>query len=147
MASWNRKLNPSGIAVTVLRTRNRRSLIYVYRPGALAVNLSAPQAIVLLRQFGYDSLEIEDALAMLRRRFAAEGDFPHEIGLFLGYPIEDVEGFIIHGGKDCKCSGCWKVYGDVERAQALFDSYKQCRRRLMDAWNHGTSLVNLAVAQ
>ena len=60
--------------------------------------------------------------------------------------IEDVEGFIANGGKGCKCSGCWKVYGDVEKAQALFDSYKECRRRLMTQWNHGASVTSLAVA-
>ena len=138
IAAWNRKLNPSGIYVTILRTRGQRK--------KLKRNLTAVRARVLLKRFGYRSLEIEDALFRLRGRFTAEEDFPHEIGLFLGYPIEDVEGFIANGGKGCKCSGCWKVYGDVEKAQALFDSYKECRRRLMTQWNHGASVTSLAVA-
>ena len=112
----------------------------------IEANLTTVRAQVLLKRFGYRSLEIEDALFRLRGRFTAEEDFPHEIGLFLGYPIEDVEGFIANGGKGCKCSGCWKVYGDVEKAQALFDSYKECRRRLMTQWNHGASVTSLAVA-
>lgn len=146
IAAWNRRLNIRGIFVTVLRTRGRRSLIYIYRPKELKRNLEAAGARVLLKRFGYRSSDPEESLARLRRRFAAEGDFPHEIGLFLGYPIEDVEGFIEHGGKGCKCSGCWKVYGDVEKAQALFASYKECRRRLMVQWTRGASVSSLAVA-
>ena len=36
--------------------------------------------------------------------------FPHEMGLLLGYPVEDVTGFMVHGGKNSLYSGYWKVY-------------------------------------
>ena len=39
--------------------------------------------------------------------------FPHEIGIFLGYPLADVAGFIRNKGRNCKCIGTWKVYGDA----------------------------------
>ena len=54
------------------------------------------------------------------QRFEA---FPHEIGLFLSYPPEDVRGFIEHKGHESKCDGCWKVYGDAERAKKTFRTY------------------------
>ncbi|MBP0060806.1 MAG: DUF3793 family protein [Eubacterium sp.] len=41
----------------------------------------------------------------------------------LGYPAEDVQGFIENETKECKCVGCWKVYGDVEQAQKKFEQY------------------------
>lgn len=41
----------------------------------------------------------ERCVAELIRRVRHEEDFPHEIGLFLGYPSEDVSGFIKHGAK------------------------------------------------
>ena len=44
------------------------------------------------------------------------GEFPHEVGLFLSYPPEDVKGFIDHRANDFKCAGLWKVYGDEEKA-------------------------------
>lgn len=44
------------------------------------------------------------------QRFEA---FPHEIGLFLSYPPEDVRGFIEHKGHESKCEGCWKVYAVI----------------------------------
>ena len=41
-------------------------------------------------------------LAELFHRLAANDDFPHEVGLFLGYPLEDVVGFETHGAQDFK---------------------------------------------
>ena len=69
--------------------------------------------------------------------------FPHEIGLFLGYPPEDVQGFM----KDChagvKCVGCWKVYGDEERSRKLFARYKRCTERFCRRMKNGASLERL----
>lgn len=56
------------------------------------------------------------------------GEFPHEVGLFLSYPPEDVKGFIDHRTNNFKCAGLWKVYGDEEKARSLFAKYKNARR-------------------
>lgn len=57
-------------------------------------------------------------LRHLRRRLLWREGFPHEIGLFLGYPPEDVQGFLADpGGGRCKLCGHWKVYHDVEGAR------------------------------
>ena len=53
-------------------------------------------------------------------------EFPHEIGLFLGYPPDDVEGFIENREKAFKCPGYWKVYGDEEKAKAQFHVISIC---------------------
>ena len=50
-------------------------------------------------------------------RLRRESDFPHEVGLFLGYPPRDVEGFIREKARRAKCTGAWKVYGDEEAAR------------------------------
>jgi hypothetical protein len=65
----------------------------------------------------------------LRRRFIQD-DFPHEVGIFLGYPPEDVLGFVRHKGQNYKLRGYWKVYGDVERAKRCFQRYDACRERI-----------------
>lgn len=51
-------------------------------------------------------------LTQLSRRLCCSADFPHEIGVFLGYPLGDVVGFIENRGKNFTCCGCWKSYGD-----------------------------------
>jgi hypothetical protein len=52
---------------------------------------------------------------------------PHAVGLFLGYPLDDVLGFIKHRGYNYKLCGIWKVYGDVEQAKNRFRQYDLCR--------------------
>ena len=66
-----------------------------------------------------------------RVSLSAQGaeSYPHEMGIFLGYPLEDVRGFILHEGKDSRYTGYWKVYGDVEQAKQTFQAYdnaKEC---------------------
>ena len=68
------------------------------------------------------------------------------MGLLLGYPPEDVQGFIEHRAQDCKCVGCWKVYGDEEKARSLFAQYKKCTEIYCALWQSGSKLEQLAVA-
>ena len=117
----------------------------MYRPARLREDLSDPEARELLDRAGYGSLKCESCLAELVRRLRQFGAFPHEIGLFLSYPPEDVRGFMEHGGRDCKCVGCWKVYGDVNRAQCLFDKYKNCTEAYLRRFHRGEPLAALAV--
>ena len=142
----NRALSGKGLRLLPLRHRDGCALLYLYRPARLERDLSGAEAAALLAQEGYSDRGPSRALAELMRRLQCFEDFPHEIGLFLSYPPEDVRGFIEHRGRDCKCVGCWKVYGDARRAQKLFRAYKQCtdsyRRRIAG----GTPLEKLAVA-
>ena len=85
-------------------------------------------------------------VAQLIRRFRESGEFPHEVGLFLSYPPEDVQGFIDHRAVDFKCAGLWKVYGDEQRAQLLFDRFRRCTQRYCALWQTGYRLEQLAVA-
>ena len=74
------------------------------------------------------------------------GEFPHEVGLFLSYPPEDVKGFIDHGAGGFKCAGLWKVYGDEEKARSLFEKYRKCTEIYCALWQSGSRLEQLAVA-
>ena len=70
--------------------------------------------------------------------------FPHEIGLFLGYPFDDVMGFIENRGENFLCSGCWKVYAKERDALACFCSYKDCTALYENLFAEGVSLECLA---
>ena len=74
------------------------------------------------------------------------GEFPHEVGLFLSYPPEDVKGFIDHRAGGFKCTGLWKVYGDEEKARSLFEKYRKCTEIYCTLWQSGSKLEQLAVA-
>ena len=79
-------------------------------------------------------------------RIAMSKDFPHEIGLFLGYPIEDVVGFIRYAGKGCKLSGLWKVYGDAEAASRLFDRLSRVCHAVTRRVDKGETLLEVFAA-
>jgi hypothetical protein len=81
-------------------------------------------------------------LRCLGRRFGESREFPHEIGFFLGYPPPDVLGFMRYRGARCKLCGPWKVYGDVERAAALFREYSGCKRRLLEHLQRGGTVFD-----
>ena len=56
----------------------------------------------------------------------SEENFPHEIGVFLGYPPDDVRGFMKSPCDGVKCVGSWKVYGNQKEAEKIFKKYKEC---------------------
>lgn len=141
----NRRLSPKGVRVLVLRVR-RRALIYVYRPSSLRRDLANESAAALLKRLGYSVDSAERCIVQLIDRLQTSEEFPHEIGLFLGYPPEDVRGFIENKAQDCKCVGCWKVYGDETEALRRFAQYKKCTDVYCACWERGRSIERLTVA-
>ena len=72
-----------------------------------------------------------------------KGEFPHEIGLFLGYPVEDVKGFIKNRGKNCLYSGYWKVYGKMAEKAKLFERFDYVRELMVLLVYHGAELSEI----
>ena len=142
----NRSLTAKGLRVLPLRFFAGRGLIDVYRPERLSRDLSEGAAGALLTGLGYPRGGAERRLAALMRRLREGGEFPHEIGLFLGYPAEDVLGFIEHRGSS-KYAGCWRVYGDEETARKTFARFKKCTEAYCDAYRRGIGIDALTVAQ
>lgn len=146
LREWNRVLVPRGLRLLPLRRRGSQALLYLFRPAALSRDLSRESARQLLCQAGYPTPALSPCLRELARRLQAGQDFPHEIGLFLSYPPEDVAGFIAHRGRGCKCVGCWKVYGDEQAARQQFAAYRSCTANYCRRRAGGASLERLAVA-
>lgn len=141
----NQVLVPRGLRLLPLRFRDGQALLYLFRPALLDRDLSARDAQKLLDQAGYPELEVLPCLRELKRRLEAGQGFPHEIGLFLGYPPEDVQGFICHRGRDCKLTGCWKVYGNEQAARQCFAAYRSCTESYCRRRAKGEGLEGLAV--
>ena len=144
--AYCRELARRGIQLRVLRSGCPRCLLLVYRREKLEQQLAAPGVSALLEREGYPVRDgLEAMLAVLSRRLSG-GSFPHEVGLFLGYPPEDVEGFRLHQGRNCKLSGCWKVYCNACEARRLFARFDKCRAVYARLWNQGRSVRQLTVA-
>lgn len=143
--SLNRRLHHKGLRVLPLWYSGQRVLIYVYRPSRLSRDLQNQLANLLLTERGYPCLTPERRILFLMERLKESATFPHEIGLFLGYPPEDVSGFIENKPGSCKCVGHWKVYGNMAEAQRMFDQYKKCTDVYCRCWAAGESLERLTV--
>lgn len=145
LRAMNRVLVPRGLRLVPLRREKGRALLYLFRPAALSRDLAQEEVRRLLRQAGYRDLGQGACLAELRRRLGAGGDFPHEIGLFLGYPLADVVGFMENGGENCKYTGCWKVYSNVAEARQRFAQFKRCQSIYAVQFQRGKTLSQLTV--
>lgn len=145
--NYNHKYNVKGLYFRILYACPKRTLLYVYRPNVVLRYIQRRDISSFLQQFGYaDCQDISAFLDRLASRFAEDGCFPHEAGIFLGYPLEDVCGFIANRGNHAKLCGEWKVYGDVHAAARTFQRYTCCRQDYLNRFAIGTTLESLIVA-
>lgn len=145
------RLRAYGLELRILKGCSKTSsyLLYLYRKKELEALLGSAGIAEYLRGVGYgpgDCACCRNALCRLVRRLGAQGAFPHEIGLFLGYPLEDVRGFVENGGRNYTCRGLWKVYGDPQAAAKKFSSYRLCTVDYQRRYAAGTPLPKLIVA-
>lgn len=149
VAEWvsacDETLSDRGLRLRLVRASRCGQLIYVYREKHLQKALNEKSIAAFLRNYGYESDNVQICLERLTERLR-EQDFPHEIGIFLGYPLHDVEGFIRHGGRNYCCQGCWKVYECRQQAEETFARYHKCKRVYRDCHRAGTTLRRLTVA-
>lgn len=140
-------LEGSDLSVTTMREKREGILLLFYRPDLLEKYLNGRSSTAFLKKAGYgNSLSLEGALQTLKERFAQE-NIPHEVGVFLGYPLRDVAAFIGWSEKPYSCQNGWKIFGDPRRSLALAEKFDSCRRRMADllmAANDPASLIAIA---
>lgn len=146
--TWDHALGYLGLRVRILKEcpNTGDCMIYVYRPDWVDRLLSEEDHLCFLDSCGYQRGSTALLLDQLSDRLCLEQDYPHEIGLFLGYPLSDVIGFIENRGWNYTCCGCWKAYGDPEKAQAYFDLCRRCTSRYCALYAEGASILHLVVA-
>ena len=133
-----------GVTAIPLRYRNGKALIYLCRIDMLEADLRDPLAEAILGENGYPEGTPVQRIACLIRRLRECESFPHEIGLFLGYPPADVRGFM--EGKACKCTGLWKVFeSDEKEAQRYFARCRHCTSAYLQRSREGWSLSRLTI--
>lgn len=125
---YNRRMRKSGLRLLPVRYRDGRALLYLYRGKDLDRDLGQEKIRRILASAGYTGTHTSECILELICRMQKNGEFPHEVGVFLGYPPEDVEGFIRNHAKNCKFVGTWKVYANEDDARNSFDRYKRCTR-------------------
>ena len=136
-----------GIHMELLCSCDKRWLVLVYDPALLQRQLSQSTVSNLLQRDGYPAGGMRAQLEFLKYRLQRYRTFPHEIGLFLGYPISDVLAFQQNRGEGCKLWGYWKVYTNVEAAKKSFATFDACRDALEQALRAGKTVTQLLEMQ
>lgn len=134
-------LRRSGISFFRLLRTGEKVTFLLFRKNPLEAYLKQQEVEAMLAEAGYAELSLGNILSTFQKRYAhymsAGGRFPHEMGLLLGYPAEDVKGFVENEGKNFLYSGYWKVYADVEEKRRLFQKFENAKETVIQLLSYG----------
>ena len=140
-------LRRSGISFFRLLRTGEKVTFLLFRKNPLEAYLKQQEVEAMLAEAGYAELSLGNILSTFQKRYAhymsAGGRFPHEMGLLLGYPAEDVRGFVENEGKNFLYSGYWKVYADKERKLRLFEKYEYAKENLIQLLHYGLKMTEI----
>ena len=141
-------LEGTGIKFKILTRNYGKCLVFLYRRESFSRYLKRADVREFLGSYGYEDVEPEKMLERLSKRVCQYSDgeicFPHEIGAFLDYPIDDVKCFIEKDGKDSLFSGYWKVYNNPGRAKMIFWAYDKAKTSAVNEYLVGKSIRDIA---
>lgn len=140
-------LKKTELSFRILYPGRERLVILIYRETELKEYLEREEVMAFIYKCGYETSDISKIFPVFVKRYMRymelKQDFPHELGLFLGYPIEDVEGFIKENGKNYLYSGYWKVYKDAELKIRLFKNYERVQTEIVRLLYEGLDIMDL----
>ena len=125
----------------ILSAEQDKMIILVYCIELLRRRLALDEGRKFLDGFGYKEYDCPSCFEKIKDRYGLYRNgvtgFPHEIGFFLDYPIEDMKLFIKNEGKNYIFCGYWKVYQCLEQARLTFREYDEAKDIVM-----GKALIN-----
>lgn len=128
-------LEGTPITSDILYQTSRKTTFLLYRASEVKNYLNTEKVKEAMHQFGYEKMDLPFVLKELSVRYhgymSRRGEFPHELGLLLGYPVEDVLGFIENRGQNFLYTGYWKVYGNVDETVALFARFERVKEQMI----------------
>ncbi|CUH94639.1 hypothetical protein P22_0705 [Propionispora sp. 2/2-37] len=122
-----RKTGNKMLAVSPVRTLSLKSLkdrecVLFYRNDKLKQCICQPSHQLFLGKMGYPvNRGIGACLQELQERFRV--CCPHEIGIFLGIPLKDVQGFMGIGSLTETCRKEWCIYGDIQESLDVMERF------------------------
>lgn len=138
-------LQRSGLSHLLLYRTEQRLELLLFRVEELEAYLEKPEVYAMLKRLGYRGHSLTKLLLYFQKRYriykAGNLGFPHEFGLFLGYPVEDVCGFMEHHGRNFLYNGYWKVYGELPDKLKLFQRFVFAEQALARLLSEGIQLT------
>ena len=120
-------LNKYNLKSLDLKETDTGLILFIYNEDLLKTYLSDDKHKTFLRNLGYDkATSLDSALELLQERFN-KYHCPHELGLFLGYPLNDVVSFMNCNKDKCLLCGYWKVFNNKASALKTFKKYDNVR--------------------
>lgn len=144
LQEWRGDFQKSGRYFVSMKKGGGRYLMFVFDRNLLEEVVADEENSLYLMRKGYPAEKgLDGVLAELLHRLAFSSCFPHEVGIFLGYPLCDVVGFE-NDRSGFKFSGFWKVYGDLDEAERRMKMYKSCSEACMRLLGSGLSVPMIA---
>ncbi|WP_243414587.1 DUF3793 family protein [Sporosalibacterium faouarense] len=118
------------ISFKIFRYNEKSTKILFYTPKSLDSVLIDKRNNKFLISIGYPkAYSLESYLNYIIEKMKG-GTIPDEIGIFLGYPLKDVMGFIGHPSlKLTKVKG-WRVYGDSTLSDKRYNEFLNAKFRV-----------------
>ena len=122
-----------------LRENDDSIILMIYDEEVLTRELNKEEQIDFLINLGYpEQIEINQYVKTLKDRYE-KYHCPHELGLFLGIPFEDVKDFMECTTKKCLLCGYWKVYNNSDEAKMMFNQYDEVKHYTIKNMLEGNS--------
>ena len=135
------------ISYYVIYESKEKVIFFLFIREKLEVYLGLESVSNAMKMFGYSTNNLElifDEFSKRYTKYMSERfKFPHEIGLLLGYPVEDVIGFIENNGKNYLHTGYWKVYSNLSDAIELFEQYKRAKEIVIKMVSQGINIRSI----
>ena len=126
-----------GMGISFYRIAAQKGILtlLLYRKSLMRRYMKADKVKEILSSIGYPPESPEQWLLYFSFRYnrylEGKGEFPHEMGFFLGYPVEDVIGYLKNNGKNPLLVGCWKVYHNKKEKAGLFEKFEEAKELLL----------------
>lgn len=125
-------LKKLGVKWKVLVSKANHIILLIYNQKILNNLIKIKDINQYLNEIGYPTDSLENLISFLIKRYTLSY-YPHEIGVLLGIPLEDVKIFINNPKYPYILKGYWKVYTQPEKAKILFKKYDEVRYKMLKA--------------
>lgn len=133
-----------GFELKTLGQCNSNTRILIFNRKALEEDVYSKDRFEFLKIYDYSIMPLNSMLDRLTERLNnCRLPFPHEIGIFLGYPLDDIKGFINNKGDNYSFSGYWKVYSNQEKTRIVFDNYRKSREKNINKYIKGIAFSDI----
>ncbi|MDO0822738.1 DUF3793 family protein [Desulfosporosinus nitroreducens] len=115
------------LQIKKIRELNGRLQVIFYQREKLDFVLRQKPVQEFLMTMNYPKQYSLDAYLSLLKHRIISLKFPHEVGVFLGYPLKDVLGFMGLLPLPYKRTQGWRIYGDELPSNEVYEKYRQAR--------------------